>query len=292
SRETDPKSLCLEVSKAADNDEFIEYNVAKECIESFPFDAKFAKETIDAVSHFMSNYYAFLDEANEEPPKGFTYQPEALRNTIFKLKDDHTRIVNICYQNFVYDQNLTLYSVVTTDKEKYKTQTPEIDGKPTLQAIIEFANNSISYSKDLESDSTCITYNLKCPKKSFKLEREWAIVYDCTSDSFFLQDTSTSSSNGTKLTSRDKATESTSNKNFKASASRNKKNKKSQIKHAKLVTEDFYLVNNGTVGVAVITEESEKTTIFSLVDGLDKLNNLGVKKLILDMSNNLGGDVS
>ncbi|CAG8771039.1 18599_t:CDS:2, partial [Dentiscutata erythropus] len=308
SQKTDPKSKCKKVSKAAAKNELIEYNVAKECIESFPFDAKFANDTIDAVSHFMSNYYAFFDEANEDPPKGFTYQ-----------------------RGFVYDQNLTLYSVVTTDKEKKKKQVlddkldpsnndcevTEIDGKPAIQAIIEFANNSISYSKDLGvrfnmalspssgffsqqftlrndfPETPSITYNLKCPKKkSFKLKREWAIVYDSAFfDNFCLRNTSTSSSNGTKLTSRDKVTESTSNKKYKVSASRNKNNKKSQFKHAKNVTEDFYLVNNGTVGVAVITQENEKSNIF-LADGLDKLNKLGAKKLILDMSNNIGGDVS
>ncbi|CAG8713871.1 25035_t:CDS:2, partial [Dentiscutata erythropus] len=352
SKKIDPKFQCKKVSKASGKNELIEYNDAKKCIESFPFDAKFAKDTIDAVSHFMSNYYVFLDLANEEPPKGFTYQrvniinelkllrkktdkktfksnydfTTALQNTIFKLKDGHTRIINTCYRNFVYDQNLTLYSVVTTDKEKNKTQVfddkldpsnndcevTEIDGKPALQAIIEFANNSISYSKDLGvrfnmalapssgffsqqftlrnefPETPSITYNLKCPKKSFKLKREWAIVYDGAFDNFCLRNTSTSSSNGTKLTSRDKTTKSTS-------ASRNKNNKNSQFKHAKNVTKDFYLVNNGAVGVAVITEESTKESeksIHALADGLDQLNKLGAKKLILDMSNNLGGDVS
>ncbi|CAG8607496.1 11883_t:CDS:2, partial [Dentiscutata heterogama] len=185
SKKIDPKSQCKKVIKASGNNELIKYNDAKKCIESFPFDDKLAKDTIDAVSHFMSAYYVFLDQANEEPPKGFTYQPvdiinelkllrektfksdydfmTALRNTIFKLKDGHTKFINNCYQRFVYDQNLTLYSVVTTDEENKKKQVfddgsdpsnndcevTEIDGKPALQAIIEFATNSISHSKDL-----------------------------------------------------------------------------------------------------------------------------------------------
>ncbi|CAG8802511.1 9177_t:CDS:2, partial [Dentiscutata erythropus] len=97
SQKTDPKSKCKKVSKAADKNKLIEYNVAKECIESFPFDAKFAEDTIDAVSHFMSHYYAFLDEANEDPPKGFTYQRvniinelELLRKKPFKSDYDFT----------------------------------------------------------------------------------------------------------------------------------------------------------------------------------------------------------
>ncbi|KAF0548162.1 peptidase s41 family protein [Gigaspora margarita] len=129
----------------------------------------------------MSNYYVFLNQAKEEPPKGFTYQPvdlikeleplrketfksdydfvAALRNIISKLKDGNTQNINICYHNFIYDQNLTLYSVITTDNENKQKQiikvfdnkldpsnndceVTEIHGKPALQAIIDFANDN------------------------------------------------------------------------------------------------------------------------------------------------------
>ncbi|CAG8733894.1 10605_t:CDS:2 [Gigaspora margarita] len=346
SNKTDPESQCRIVSKTFNNEKLVEYDAAKNCIESFPFDAKFADDTIDAVSHFMSSYYVFLDQAKEEPPKGFTYQPidlikelnslrektfesdydfiTALRNTIFKLKDGHTRFIDICYQSFIYDQNLTLYSVVTTDKEKKQKQifddkldssnndceVTEIEGKPALQAIIDFANDNIAYSKDLGvrfnmalapsiktfsqlftlredlPETSTITYNLKCPKKSYKLTRKWSVAFSSAAFENFCFDTR---NNSAKITSRDKSTGSTSSDKFKVLVSRSKNNKKSNIKHAKLVTEGFYLVNDGKVGVAVITDENTNS-IFGLADGLRQLNKRGAEKLILDMSNNVGGD--
>ncbi|KAF0545000.1 peptidase s41 family protein [Gigaspora margarita] len=323
SNNADPESQCRIVSKAFDNEKLVEYDTAKKCIESFPFDAKFADDTIDAVSHFMSSYYVFLDQAKEEPPKGFTYQPvdlikelnslrektfksdygfiTALRNTIFKLKDGHTRFIDICYQSFIYDQNLTLYSVVTTDKEKKQKQiikifddkldssnndceVTEIEGKPAIQAIIDFANDNIAYSKDLGvrfnmalapsikifsqlftlredlPETSTITYNLKCPKKSYKLTRKWSVAFSSAAFENFCFDTR---NNSAKITSRDKSTGSTSS--------------------------GFYLVNDGKVGVAVITDESTNS-IFGLADGLRQLTKRGAEKLILDMSNNVGGD--
>ncbi|CAG8604070.1 21738_t:CDS:2, partial [Gigaspora rosea] len=346
SNKTDPESQCRNVSKAFDNEKLVEYDAAKKCIESFPFDPKFADDTINAVSHFMSSYYVFLDQAKEEPPKGFTYQPvdlikelnslrkktfksdydfiTALRNTIFKLKDGHTRFNDICYQNFIYDQNLTLYSVVTTDKEKKQKQifkdkldssnnnceVTEIEGKPALQTIIDFANNNISYSKDLGvrfnmalapsintfsqlftlredlPETSTITYNLKCPKKSYKLTRKWSVAFSGAAFENFCFESRNISA---KITSEDKATGSTSSDKFKTLVSRSKNNKKSNIKHAKFVTEGFYLVNDDKVGVAVITDENTDS-IFDLVDGLKQLNKRGAEKLILDMSNNIGGD--
>ncbi|CAG8639177.1 6270_t:CDS:2, partial [Dentiscutata heterogama] len=101
--------------------------------------------------------------------------------------------------------------------------------------------------------------------------------------------TSISSSNVTKLTSEEKATESTSSRKFKASGLKNKNNE--QPPNVTLVATDFYLVDNGTVGVAEIAFEKENY-VKDLVDGFDQLNKLGAKKLILDMSNNLGGSVS
>ncbi|CAG8737235.1 4322_t:CDS:2 [Gigaspora margarita] len=133
---------------------------------------------IDAVSHFMSNYYGFLNQAKEEPPKGFTYQP--------------VDIIKV-----------------------------------------------LEYNK------------------------------------------------ATKLKSGDKSTESTSSNRFKASASGNKNNIKSNIENATLVTDGFYMLDGENVGVAVLTDDQ---TIFHLTYRLEQLNYLGAEKFILDMSNNIGGD--
>ncbi|CAG8506486.1 3520_t:CDS:2 [Dentiscutata erythropus] len=354
---TDAKLQCEEVSRALKRNEPIDYNVTKKCLESFPFNVKLANKTIDSVLHFMLNYYPFIDRAKEKPPSGFIYQPvdiekelkllrentfksdydfsTALRNTLFKLKDGHTRVTNLCYQNFVYDQNLILYSVITTEKKQVFNDTKDpsnidcevtkIGGKPALQAIIDFANDSIAYSKDLGvrfnmalapsigtfsqqftlredfPETPSITYNLECPKKrSFTLERKWNISYNNGFNLFsnfcLDQNNNTTSAlndnfaSSGKVTELATATKLISSDKFEASTSSNEKQK---IKHAKLVVKDFYLIDDGKnkVGIAVITEERSKLENF-LIGGFQKLKNRGAKKLILDVSNNIGGDLT
>ncbi|CAG8675255.1 25572_t:CDS:2 [Gigaspora margarita] len=348
---TDAKLQCEEVSKSLESNEPVEYNVAKKCLKSFPYNARHATKTVDSVLHFLSNYYVFLDRAKDNPPSGFKYQPVdlktelislrkttfksdhdfsmALRNTLFKLKDGHTRVTNLCYQNFIYDQNLALYSVITTDKVGKKNQVSndtldpsnndcevtEIGGKPALKAIVDFANDKIAYSKDLGvrfnmalalsinsysqqfnlrgdfPETSNITYNLSCSKnKSFTLERKWNITYKNgfgLFNNFCLnQNNNTIFSPNDNFASSDKetestlATESTSNDKFEPPESSNE-NKK--LAHAKLVVEDFYLLDDGKtkVGVAVITRERQDHDNI-LKDGFQKLNKR-------DMSNNIGG---
>ncbi|KAF0533907.1 peptidase s41 family protein [Gigaspora margarita] len=336
---TDAKLQCEEVSKSLESNEPVEYNVAKKCLESFPYNARHATETVDSVLHFLSNYYVFLDRAKDNPPSGFKYQPVDLKTELislhgfkkysFKLKDGHTRVTNLCYQNFIYDQNLALYSVITTDKVGKKDQVfndtldpsnndceiTEIGGKPALKAIIDFANDKIAYSKDqgvrfnmalalsinsfsqqfnLRGDfpeTSNITYNLSCSKnKSFTLERKWNITYKNGFGLFnnfcMNQNNNTIFSPNDNFASSDKDTESTlatesiSSDKFEPPESSNE-NKK--IAHAKLVVEDFYLLDDGKtkVGVAVITRERQDHDNI-LKDGFQELNKR-------DMSNNIGG---
>ncbi|CAG8733681.1 12443_t:CDS:2, partial [Gigaspora margarita] len=323
---------CSKPSSALKKNKSIKYNDLKECLESFPLDAKLATETVDAVLHFLSSYYVFFDRAKEDPPSGFTYQrvdlkneldslrkkfksnysdydfSTDLRNIIFKLKDGHTSVSNICYQGFSYDQGLSLYSVVTTDKEKKKKQVfedtvdssnnncevIEIGGKPALQTIKDFANNTIQYSKDLSvrfnmalapsqqyflrqffqqftlredlPETSSIKYKLTCPKKgSFILERKWKITYKDGFDSFSYNclqqnNETTSSDKITKLTSRDKITKSTLSNKFKTS-----KSKESKIAHAKVINEgSLYLLNDKSKsGVVVISALFLTSLLFS-----------------------------
>ncbi|CAG8769948.1 11568_t:CDS:2, partial [Gigaspora margarita] len=334
------KISCSKVSNALKKNKSVEYNDLKKCLESFPFNAKLATETVDAVLHFLSSYYVFFDRAKEDPPSGLTYQPvdlknelsslrkkqfnsdydfsTALRNIILKLKDGHTNIFNLCYQRFNYDQGLSLYSVVTTDENKKKKQVLddtvdssnkdceviEIGGKPALQAIIDFANDTIQYSKDLNvrfnmalapsqqsfpgqftlredlPKTSSINYNLTCPKKgSVNFERKWNITFHHGFDGFSFNcleqnNKSTFSFNGnsassdkvTKLTSRDKITNSTLNN-------------KPKIAHAqKLDGGSLYLLNDGSkTGVVVISEE-KVTDENGLKNDFQKLKNNGTKK--------------
>ncbi|RIB16541.1 hypothetical protein C2G38_2143051 [Gigaspora rosea] len=314
---SEPTEQCQNVSKAFDNEKLVEYDDAKKCIESFPFDAKLAAD------------------AKEEPPKGFTYQPvdlikeleslrketfksdhdfvTALRKILSKLKDGNTQNFNNCYQNFIYDQNLTLYSVITTNNENKKKQVfddkldpsnndcevTEIDGKPALQTIIDFANDNIAYSKDLGvrfnmalapsigtfsqlftlredlPETSNVTYNLKCPEKSYTLTRKWSVAFTNTAFENFCFDIR---NNSAKIKSGDKPTESTSSYRFKASALGNKNNIKLNIEHAEPVADNFYLINDGKVGVAVIPDEYDDYMPI-LAYGLGKLNQLNTEKV-------------
>ncbi|CAG8538554.1 4882_t:CDS:2 [Cetraspora pellucida] len=358
--QTNNKIQCDEVSRALKKNKPIGYNAAKKCLKSFPFNAKHATETVDLTLHHLKNYYIFFDRAKEPTSSGLTYQPvdlekelkslrtkpfesdydftTVLRNLLFELKDGHTRITNLCYQNFVYDQNLNLYSVITKDNKQVFNDTLdpsnndceviEIDGKPALQVIIDFADNNIAYSKDrgvrfnmalapcanlfsqqftLRVDlpeTSSITYKLTCPKKNkktpFKLERLWNITYNdginlfqnfCldqnnittfSSDDHFAPNSKATNSKFTnsKVTNSKR---STSSNQVKASTSNNK------LAHAKLVADNFYLLDDGNkVGVIVITEE-KKYVEGMVIDGLNEFKKRGVKKIILDMSNNEGG---
>ncbi|RIB29148.1 hypothetical protein C2G38_2057471 [Gigaspora rosea] len=353
----DAKLQCDEVSRAFKKKESVEYNVAKKCLESYPFNAKYAAKNIDSALHFLSNYYVFFDRAKEKSPSGFTYQPvdlkseltslrkktfnsdydflTALRNILFKLKDGHTRINNICYQNFIYDQKLSLYSVITTDKEGKKKQiiyvfndkldpsnndceVTEIEGKPALQTIVDFANDRIAYSKDLGvrfnmalapslnafsqqftlrgdlPETSSIKYNLACPKnKSSTIERKWSVTFKDGFNAFsnfcFDINNITSLSFNDNFASSGKVTKSTPSDKVETLKS---SSENLTIAHAKKVAKDFYLFDDGKikVGVAVITEEKQELDD-ALTNGFQKLKKRGAKKLILDMSNNGGGNL-
>ncbi|CAG8711497.1 6262_t:CDS:2, partial [Racocetra persica] len=351
---------CGDVTKAINAEKLIDYDALKTCFKSIPFNATNAAQIIDSASHILSSYYVFLDQANKNPPNGFTYQPiniigelkslrkkkfkpdydfkTALRTLIFKLKDGHTRFESLCYQNFNYEQNLSLYSVITTDKKKRQKQVfkdsvnpsnndcevTEIEGKPALQLIIEFANNSIAQSKDLGvrfnmalapsnglfasqftsridlPENSIITYKLLCPqKKPFLLKRKWSITFDGGVEFFdnvcLNLNSEATLPNNNVASSRNKDEMSTSSDKVTKLISRkvSKLNNKQKIAHAKLIYEGydaaFYTLDDENVGVAVITGEKENDES-SLQEGFEKLRK--VKKLILDFSNNDGGDIT
>ncbi|KAF0548161.1 peptidase s41 family protein [Gigaspora margarita] len=117
----------------------------------------------------------------------------------------------------------------------------EIDGKPAIQAIIDFANANIAYSKDLGvqfnmalgtfsqlftlredlPETSNITYNLKCPEKSYALTRKWSIAFINPFFKYYSHNTSESSNKATKLQSGDKSTESTSSDRCRKDISNN-----------------------------------------------------------------------
>ncbi|KAF0548163.1 hypothetical protein F8M41_026254 [Gigaspora margarita] len=113
------------------------------------------------------------------------------------------------------------------------------------------------------------------PRKSYTLTRKWSVAFSKTAFKNFCFD---SRNNSAKITSGDKSTGSTSSDRFKAPVSGNKNNIKLNIEHVETVADNFYLINDGNVGVAVITDEISNS-IFVLVDGLRQLNERGAEKL-------------
>ncbi|CAG8627842.1 23473_t:CDS:2, partial [Gigaspora rosea] len=329
------KISCSKVSSALKKEKSVEYNDLKKCLESFPFNATLATETVDAVLHFLSSYYVFFDRAKEEPPSGFTYQPVDLKNELNSIRKKQFNS-DYDFSGFNYDQGLHLYSVVKTDKNKKKKQVFDdivdssnndcevikIGGKSALQAIIDFANGTIQYSKDLNvrfnmalapsqpiiqrhifqqfnlredfPETSSIKYQLTCPKKgSVSLERKWIITHEdgfggfslnCLEQdnkpTFSLNENFASSDKATKLTSRDKITNSTLNNDPK-------------IAHAQMIDDgSLYLLNDGSkTGVVIISVERVKDENH-LKNDFQKLKKHGAKKIILDMSNNPGGDIT
>ncbi|CAG8788658.1 147_t:CDS:2, partial [Cetraspora pellucida] len=205
----------------------------------------------------------------------------------------------------------------------------EIEGKPALQAIKDFANKSISQSKDLGvrfnmalapitglfsqqftsridmPETSSITYKLSCSKKKpFLLKRKWEITFDggvdffdnvclnLNSKSTSFNDNVTSSNKNEVSTSSDKVTKLNSRDKFEVS----KLNKnKPKIAHAKLIFSsdaDFYLLNDDeNIGVAVI-DKVEDDVESSLQFGFEEFKKRKVKKIVLDFSNNDGGSVT
>ncbi|RIB29964.1 hypothetical protein C2G38_2027253 [Gigaspora rosea] len=210
----------------------------------------------------------------------------------------------------------------TVDSSNNNCEVIEIGGKPALQAIIDFANDTIQYSKDLNvrfnmalapsqprflrqffqqftlredlPETSSIKYKLTCPKKgSVNLNRKWIITYkdgfggfnfNCleqnNNPTFSLNDNFASSDKVTKLTSRDKITNSTLNNDPK-------------IAHAQMIDDgSLYLLNDGSkTGVVLISVEKVRDED-SLKNDFQELKKLGANKIILDMSNNPGGDIT
>ncbi|CAG8706545.1 1707_t:CDS:2 [Dentiscutata erythropus] len=260
---TDAKLQCEEVSRALKRNEPIDYNVAKKCIESFTFDARFANKTIDSVLHFMLNHYPFINRAKKKPPRGFTYQPVDIAKELKLLRK----------KTFKSDYDFRPSNI--------DCEVTKIGGKPALQAMIDFANDKIASSKDLGvrfnmalapsietfsqkftlredfPETPSITYNLECPKKTpFTLERKWNITYN----------------NGFNLFNifcleQNNITAFALNDNFASSS------KITELATATKLTSDD---GKNKVGIAVITEEKQKLEII-LKNGFQELKNRGAK---------------
>ncbi|CAG8540611.1 3240_t:CDS:2 [Acaulospora morrowiae] len=177
------KQAYLDVLNTTKNPD-IKYADVKNCFESFSYNYTRASELIEIFKGLYGNFYVFLDQAKEPPQPGLDYKPldllkefdnllekdyksdfefmNAIMDILYGLKDAHVNFNPLCYSGFFFDQEIYLYSVVKSDG----TQTIQvyeyasdpsikncevtlINGKPAFDVIVEYADTSVSSSRDL-----------------------------------------------------------------------------------------------------------------------------------------------
>ncbi|CAG8569977.1 9677_t:CDS:2, partial [Acaulospora colombiana] len=264
----------------------------------------------------------FLD--NKHYTTDFEFYKD-LRFTIKKLRDGHTDLISGCYfYNVLFDQQIYLYSVVENEKQLIKVfddsvdrknvdcEVTHINSKPALQVITEFARTQLSTSRDLGvrfndalvsvsqtkiaftsnlfsvrndlPESGSITYSLKCPnRKPFQLTRKWSIITNTFSrwnDTKTFQQYCSSTFPISSIPEQKNASSSTYGK-------------------AELVFEgtaaNAYTIGKDLGVVEINTFSFHRVRGFIEIGyklALQELAKRGVKKVVIDFSNNPGGFIT
>ncbi|CAG8639789.1 9369_t:CDS:2 [Acaulospora morrowiae] len=328
------------------------YDDVKTCYLSTPFNVSVAKRTLQTLNDLFKDLYVFTDQSKEPVKEGFDFTPldilsvldtfldkksystdfefnKDLRFTVKKLRDGHTDFQAGCYLNdIVFDQQIYLYSVVKDGKQIIKVFDDTIDGKnvdcevtqinskPALQAIKEFAQTQLSSSRDLgvrfndalasvkeiaiattsnqfsvrtdlpESDS--ITYTLECPnRRPFQFVRKWNIT---TVDRFLeWQDMKTFQSYCfsefflSYIPTQKKAVNSPPFTYGKAKQVYN-----ALAANAYTLGEDIGIVEIGTFSFRRVHD----SLAFEYQGAFQELAKRKVKKVVIDLSNNPGGSIN
>ncbi|GBB96302.1 hypothetical protein RclHR1_02720017 [Rhizophagus clarus] len=309
----------------------VKYSDVKACFESFPYDKKLAEKTIETLKKSLQGFYIFLSQAKEPPKQGFSFRSMDLTDTfnlINEMKDAHLGFEPYCYNIFTYKQQLSLYSVINNDKQIIKIfddeidkntidcEVTHIDGRPSLEVIKEFAN-TIPISRDSGvrfndalsrtgftengdlikhsgsftnrgqlPENSSVEYSLKCAnntskkfKRGWKIRPQYSNTFNTSKDywnTFCLLNNNITSSN-------DDAAQKTYNLS------------ECKMVYKTLISKFFILSDNKT-GVVVISEVDPSDDdfvkeMFELQNGFNLLENNGIKKLVLDFSENGGGSV-
>ncbi|CAG8741298.1 16187_t:CDS:2, partial [Funneliformis caledonium] len=188
SRDTNNDDACARISTGYEQSnrdpEFsANYSDVKACFEAFPYDREIAENTIETIKKTLQGFFVYLSQAKEEPKQGYSFRSVDLikeldslllknytsefqfmlnvNNLIAELKDPHLRFIPLCYQKFIYSQQLSLYSVINKegvqiikifddeiDSNNVDCEVTHIDGRPSMEVIKEFAEERIDVSKD------------------------------------------------------------------------------------------------------------------------------------------------
>ncbi|CAG8616815.1 11813_t:CDS:2 [Dentiscutata erythropus] len=222
------------------NEEFLNYSDVKVCYESTPYNKTKAIQVIETVKEYLKGFYALLDQAKEEQNPGFASRPIdliseldlVLKNNysyefqfiydvvdlIKELRDGHTRLESDNYHKYNFQHGLSMYSAIRKDgtqqikvfndikdPRNIDCQVIDIDDKPAIDVITEFAKNHTNLSRDLSArfnsalatlafgvrefyiagqlftsrtqlpKNPSISYTLNCDGKISKITREWQV---------------------------------------------------------------------------------------------------------------------
>ncbi|CAG8787197.1 25363_t:CDS:2, partial [Gigaspora margarita] len=250
-----------------------------------------------------------------------------VKHLFYDLKDQHTMFGSYCFTTFVFHTNMTFYSVINNGEQKIKVfddtidqcnidcEVTHIDGQQALKVITEFAKNSVYASRDLgvrfnialdraykfpsfavRTELPDITYTLKCDNKnSFDVKRNWNAFVQNVKDLNKFKDSKSyfdnicnPSEGGRPVSSFLEITiiPDSLNEIFEQDQSITKiKIIDSFISFFKV--QDFGIVKfyneypadrNGTTNM-----------LPDVIQGFKELANAGVKKVVLDFSDNIGG---
>ncbi|CAG8769311.1 39423_t:CDS:2, partial [Gigaspora margarita] len=233
---------------------------------------------IETVKEYLKGFYALLDQAKEEPNPGFALRPIDLiseldlydvASLIEELRDGHTKLHSDDYYKYTFDQGLSMYSVINKDG----TQVIDIDGKPAIDVIIEFARDHAFNSRDLRQlftyrnqlpKNSSISYTLNCNGKVSKITREWQVsIKNVQYKSPYISGTSVG--NATLI--------------FDAFIARF------------YILQDFSVVLISTEDIINNSGDLEYHFLSNIVAEFKLFADKGIKKIILDLSNNGGGYV-
>ncbi|CAG8528298.1 164_t:CDS:2 [Dentiscutata erythropus] len=321
------------VNSIYSEEQFLNYSDVKACYELTPYNETKAIEIIDAVKENLKGFYVFLDQAKEQPNSWFTFRPIDLiseldlilknnysyefqfiydvADLIGELRDGHTWLSSSNYHKYTFYQGLSLYSVIKkdctqqikvfndVDPSTIDCQVIDIDDRPAIDVIIEFAKNNTSWSRDLSvrfnsalaslsfgngdfhifgqlftlrtqlPKNPNISYTLNCNNKISKITREWQVPINDKSN--IIRQYKSPYISGTSV---GKAT-----LIFDAFIARF------------YILQDFGVVLISTETILNDDDNLKYRFLSDIIVGFKLLADKGIEKIVLDLSNNGGGDV-
>ncbi|KAG0288349.1 hypothetical protein BGZ96_007853 [Linnemannia gamsii] len=168
----------------------IKYKDVADCYKAIPIDREIASTTINAVHDLFRDFYVFTDSAlTPQVPAPFASEPVDIlkelktiggrkytsdyqfhtdvRHAVDTLRDGHASYDVKCYNNYGFEQNLTLYAPVEEGVQTlrvYKDNAKrgyedcivdKIDGNPSLPHIRAWATKRVSCSHDVNARQNC-----------------------------------------------------------------------------------------------------------------------------------------